>query len=72
MKAMKRKVRGKGKDRNQIEMEGQESENRRKLLWTAVGEVRKGGEMGRRKEGSSTSHPLSDLWVAVMTDGESL
>lgn len=28
--------------------------------------------MGRRTEGATTSHPLSDLWVAVMTDGEPL
>lgn len=42
------------------------------ILWTAVQGVKKGEAMGRRMASATTSHPLSDLWVAVMTDGEPL
>lgn len=41
------------------------------LLWTAVQGVKKVEVMGGVAS-ATTSHPPSDLWVAVMTDGEPL
>lgn len=63
---------GGDKERREIKMADKKVKKDRNLLWTAVGEDKKGEKMGRRVEGATTSHPLSDLWVAEMTDGEAL
>lgn len=49
-----------------------ERKKKRNHLCTAVGEVAEGESMRRRDWAAATSHPPSDLWVEVMTDGEPL